>query len=188
MKHKQETRHFNRSKDERQALLRHLATALIYKGKIETTVTKAKETRRFVDQLIQFGIRGDLLSYRRALVELGNSDVTSFLFKEIAPLCKSRQGGHTRMFRSRLRLGDGAEMAILELLERKVEPKKEAKEKPRAKEEPKREEVKKVEVKKEKIKETPPSELSDQEPEKKKEKRGGFLSNLRKFLKPGDRS
>ena len=128
MRHRKRSRHFNRTQGEREALLRHLATALILKGRIETTVPKAKDARRLVDRLIQYGVRGDLVSYRRALQTLGNAEATSTLFKEVAPLFKTHRGGYTRLIRSRVRPGDGTELALLELLERKVEPKKSKKE------------------------------------------------------------
>ena len=144
MRHQKRTRIFNRNKSARLALVRHLSQSLILKGSIETTVPKAKEAGRFTERLIQFGIRGDLNSFRRALSLLGDSKATTFLFKEVAPLFKNRQGGYTRVLRSRTRPGDGAELATLELVERKVKPEK--------------------------------------------EKKGGFLSNHRKFIKPKDRS
>lgn len=179
MRHQQRSRTFNRPKSGRKALIRHLSQSLILKGAIETTVPKAREAGRFTEQLIQFGIQGDLTSYRRALGLLGDAEATSFLFKEVAPLFKSRHGGYTRILRNRIRPGDGAELATLELVERKIKPEKEKKEK---------------QPKKEKIKETAPSVKTVEEPkakkekEERKEKRGGFLANLRKFIKPTDRS
>ena len=165
--------------------MRHLSQSLLVKGSIETTVHKAKEVRRLTERLIQFGVRGDLVSYRRAMELLGDSHTTSFLFKEVAPLFKNRHGGYTRILRSRVRPGDGVELARLELVERKVEPEKQKKEK--------------AEPKKGKVKETPPPRpaarkegmlppIKEEEPKKAKEKSGGSLANLRKFIKPKDRS
>ena len=185
MRHQTRRRFFNRPKSSRKALIRHLSQSLLVKGSIETTVPKAKEARRLAERLIQFGLRGDLTSYRRAVELLGDSRTTSFLFKEVAPLFKNRHGGYTRILRSRIRPGDGVELARLELVERKVEPEKKKE---------------KAEPKKEKVKETPPSRPAaqkeempppskqEEEPKKTKEKSGGFLSNLRKFIKPKDRS
>ena len=187
MRHRKRNRSFNRPKSARERLLQHLSRSLLLKGRIETTVPKAKEARRLTDRLIQFGVRGDLVSYRRALQLLGNAETTSFLFKEVAPLFKSRHGGYTRLFRSRIRPGDGVELAMLELVEKRLEPEKQKKEK-------------KVPSKKEKAKEiSPPSGRKEEKPsakvaeepskgKKEKEKPGGFLANLRKFIKPKDRS
>lgn len=189
MRHQKRSRIFNRPKSARKALLRHLSRSLILKGSIETTVPKAKEARRLTERLIQFGVRGDLVSYRRALELLGDSDVTSFLFKEVAPLFKKRNGGYTRLLRSRIRPGDGVELAMLELVERKVEPEKQKKEKTP----PKKEKVREIERVKEappvtRKEETPLPHKKEEEPKKTKEKSGGFLANLRKFIKPKDRS
>ncbi len=180
MRHKKRNRILNRSKGERESLLRHLSRALILKGRIETTVPKAKEACRMTERLIQFGLRGDLTSYRRATQILGDAETTSFLFKEIAPLFKSRTGGYTRILRSRTRPGDGAELATLELVEQRVIPEKK-KEKPQ----PKKEKPKAVSTSAEGEKKTPPpSKGKDEE----RTKRGGFFASLRKFIKPKDRS
>jgi len=163
-----------------------LSRSLLLKGRIETTVPKAKEARRLTDRLIQFGVRGDLASYRRALQLLGNAETTSFLFKEVAPLFKTRRGGYTRLFRSRIRPGDGVELAMLELVERRLEGQKQKKEK----EAPRREKTKEV-IPPSLRKEEKPSAKVALEPSKenkKKEKPSGFLANLRKFIKPKDRS
>jgi len=179
VRHRKRSRHFGRTQGEREALLRGLATSLILRGKIETTVPKAKDTRRLVDRLIQFGVRGDLFSYRRALQTLGNAEATSYLFKEVAPLFKTHRGGYTRLIRSRVRPGDGAELALLELLERKVEPKKQKKEVLQS--EPKKPKAKKGEV--------PSSgEETQAHPPAPEKPSRGFLASLRKFLKPKDRS
>ncbi|MBI4436983.1 MAG: 50S ribosomal protein L17 [Candidatus Omnitrophica bacterium] len=184
MRHRRSNRRFGRAKGERDALVRHLATALILNGRIETTLPKAKDARRFVDRLIQFGVRGDLFSYRRALQALGNAETTSYLFKEVAPLFKTHRGGYTRLLRSRVRPGDGAELALLELLERKVKPKKEKRESP--KEESKKTKAKKTEAPS--PKEEVPGVSAPPEKPPKAEKPSGFLASLRKFLKPKDRS
>ena len=188
MRHRKRNRHFHRSKDEREALLRQIARSVILKGSIGTTVVKAKEARRLVDRLIQFGVRGNLSAYHRALQTLGDQEATSYLFKEVAPLFKKRQGGYTRLFRGRVRPGDGAELAILELVERKVTPKKEVKE--AAKPEKTKGTLRPAPSKEEVV--TPPPATPSKKVQKTeppvKEKGGGFLSSLRKFLKPKDRS
>ena len=178
MRHRKQNRTFHRPKSARAMLIRHLSRSLIEKGRVETTVPKAKEARRLTDRLIQYGVRGDLTSYRQAHRILG-SPMTSYLFKEIAPLFKGRPGGYTRILRSRVRLGDGVELALLELVERRLEPQKPKKEK----EAPKKERIK------EEIPSSPRGAEAPEEPKKEeKEKRGGFLANLRRFIKPKDRS
>lgn len=169
MRHQRRSRIFNRPKEGRAALLRHLSASLIRHGRIETTVAKAKETRCLTDRLIQFGLRGDLTSYRKALRVLGSSELTAILFKDIAPLFKNRQGGYTRLLRSRIRPGDGVELAILELVEKRIElPKKKHPPSPPH------------------ATEGPPSEKERKKEEKKK--KGGFFANLRKFMSPKDRT
>lgn len=177
MRHRKRNRVFNRPKSARATLIRHLSRSLLLLGSIETTVPKAKEAGRLTERLIQLGMRGNLVSYRRALEILGNSETTSFLFKEVAPLFKNknRQGGYTRILRNRTRPGDGAELAILELVEKKEKPKPEKKAKfapppPRKEEAP-----------------APPKRVEAPKKEK-KEKSGGFFANLRKFIKPKDRA
>lgn len=182
MRHNKKGRSFNRPKAAREALIRHLAHSLILRGRIETTVPKAKEARRLAERVIQFGIRGDLASYRRSVQLLGNDDITSFLFKEVAPLFKTRQGGYTRIFRNRVRPGDGVELAILELVEKRVEPQQKKVKEPVT---PRKEEAPPPSVPK--SVEKPRKEKVTKETEK-KEKTGGFLANLRKFIKPKDRS
>jgi len=195
VRHRVRNQTFKRPGSAREALIQHLSESLIVKGRIETTVHKAKETRRLTERLIRYALIGDLPAYRRALKLLGNSETTSYLFKEIAPLFKSRPGGYTRILRTRTRPGDGAELAIIELVERKVTPEKPKKVK--AQKAPKVEEAPQEKQKAEKTspsseaqKETPlSSKTSEAKKEKKKEeKRGGFLANLRKFIKPKDRS
>lgn len=109
-------RKLGRPSDQRRALLRNLTTALLEHGKIETTVTRAKEVKRLADKMVTLGKRGDLHARRQAIAYITQEDVVKQLFDVIAPKYTERQGGYTRIYRVGPRRGDGAEMAIIELV------------------------------------------------------------------------
>ncbi|WDV45395.1 50S ribosomal protein L17 [Clostridiaceae bacterium M8S5] len=109
-------RKLGRPTDHRNAMLRNLTTSLLHHGKIETTVTRAKETKRMAEKMITLGKRGDLHARRQALSYLYDKDVVKALFEEIAPKYAERNGGYTRILKLGPRRGDGSEMVILELL------------------------------------------------------------------------
>jgi large subunit ribosomal protein L17 len=92
-------------------------TSLLDQGKITTTETRAKEIKRLTDKMITLGKRGDLHARRQAFSYLTSEDVVSKLFNDIAPRYSERQGGYTRIIKVGTRKGDGAPMAILELVE-----------------------------------------------------------------------
>jgi large subunit ribosomal protein L17 len=98
------------------AMLRAMATDLLEYGKIETTVTRAKEVGPLAERMITLGKKQGLPAYRQALSVLTKEDVAKKLFDEIAPRYASRDGGYTRIVRIGPRRGDGAEMAVLELV------------------------------------------------------------------------
>jgi large subunit ribosomal protein L17 len=98
------------------AIMKNLAISLFEYGKIETTITKAKFLRMFVDKLITFAKKGDLASRRQCLKLLGNYNSVQKLFNEIAPATYARSSGFTRIVRVKNRLGDGAEIVQVELL------------------------------------------------------------------------
>lgn len=100
----------------RKAMLRNLTTDLLREGRIETTVTRAKETKRMAEKMITLGKRGDLHARRQALAYIYEEDVVTKLFDEIAPKYEERNGGYTRIIKKGPRHGDAAEMAILELV------------------------------------------------------------------------
>ncbi len=100
----------------RKAMLRNQVTSLLRNGKIETTVTRAKETQRMTEKMITLGKRGDLHARRQVLAYIYDEDVTTSLFKEIAPKYAERNGGYTRVLKLGPRRGDGAEIAIIELV------------------------------------------------------------------------
>lgn len=109
-------RKLGRPTDQRRAMLRNLTTSLLEHGRIETTVTRAKEVKRMADKMVTLGKRGDLHARRQALAYITKGDVVKSLFDEIAPKYAERQGGYTRIYRVGPRRGDGAEMAVIELV------------------------------------------------------------------------
>ena len=115
-------RKLGRSTDQRLALLRNLTTDLIIHERLETTVSKAKELRSTADKMITLGKRGDLHARRQAASFLYNQaareddNVIQKLFDDVAKRYEDRQGGYTRILKLGTRQGDGAEMAIIELV------------------------------------------------------------------------
>ncbi len=102
--------------DHRVAMLRNMTASLINNGKIVTTVTRAKELRRVTERMITLGKRGDLHARRQALAYIYDKNAVYKLFEEVAPKYKERNGGYTRILKMGPRRGDGAEMAIIELV------------------------------------------------------------------------
>ena len=184
----------NLVQEHRRALLRNLARNLITHRQIITTHARAKETGRFIDQLVTIAKQNDLHARRHLVQKLGSGseEFAKRMIETIAPKFTDRQGGYTRVLRYKERRGDGASLSVLEFStpiiidveekrpKKKKEPKpvkqvKEVKEK-RKKEEPekpKRPAPKKEEGKKEEFKKETP-------------KKGGFLNSLRRFLKGDD--
>jgi large subunit ribosomal protein L17 len=109
-------RKLGRKPAHRKALLRNLMTALVHAERIETTVSKAKELRPLADRLITLGKVGTLHSRRRVFSLLTDKEATDKLFATLAGRFVGRQGGYTRIVRTGFRVGDGAEMAIIEYL------------------------------------------------------------------------
>lgn len=109
-------RKLGRRTDHRNAMLRNQVTSLLKHGRIETTLTRAKETRRMAEKMITLGKRGDLHARRQVLAYIYDEDVVKKLFDEIAPNYADRNGGYTRILKLGPRRGDGSEMAILELV------------------------------------------------------------------------
>ena len=102
--------------DQRMAMLRQQTTDLLEKGKLQTTVTRAKEVAPMAEKMITLAKQNDLASYRQALSFLTKEDVAHKLFDEIARKYANRDGGYTRVVRTGPRRGDAAEMAIIELV------------------------------------------------------------------------
>lgn len=109
-------RKLGRRTDHRKAMLRNQVTSLLEHEKIETTLTRAKETQRMAEKMITLGKRGDLHARRQALAYIFDEDVVTKLFDEIAPNYSERDGGYTRIMKLGPRRGDSSEMAILELV------------------------------------------------------------------------
>ena len=100
----------------RNLMLRNLVTDLLKNKRIETTVTRAKETRRMAEKMITLAKRGDLHARRQVLAYVLDETVVKNLFDEIAPKYQERNGGYTRIMRTTFRKGDGAELALIELV------------------------------------------------------------------------
>jgi len=111
------TRKLGRPTDQRNAMLRNLVTSLLENGKIETTLSRAKEVRCMAEKMITLGKDNSLASRRSALAYLMKKSVVYKLFEEIAPKYAERNGGYTRIIKTGTRRGDAAEMAIIELVD-----------------------------------------------------------------------
>ena len=111
------TRKLGRPTDQRIAMLRGMVTALLENGKIETTVTRAKEVRPLAENMITLGKRGDLHARRQALSFITKEDVVKKVFDELAPKYAERNGGYTRIVKTGVRRGDNAPMAIIALVD-----------------------------------------------------------------------
>lgn len=117
MRHKVHTFKIGRSGAHRQAMLANMVSSLFEHGEVKTTLVKAKEARRFADKLITLGKKGDLHRRRLAVSKLRDKDAVKKLFDELAPQYAQRNGGYTRIIKLGRRLGDAAEMCILQLVE-----------------------------------------------------------------------
>jgi len=110
------SRKLGRTTDHRMAMLRGLVTYLLENGRIETTVTRAKELRALAEKMITTAKEPTLANKRKALAFVTKEDVVKKLFDEIGPAYKGRSGGYTRIVRTGPRRGDAAEMCIIELV------------------------------------------------------------------------
>lgn len=128
-RHGYKGRKFGRETDQRRALIKGLATSLVMEERIETTLPKAKELVRYIEKLITKAKRGDLTNRRMVIAGLSTQVAAVKLVDQIAPQLAGRTSGHVRVERTRLRVGDGAQMAIVEFVdELKDTPKTEKKE------------------------------------------------------------
>ena len=110
------TRKLGKTTDQRMAMLRQQVTDLLDNGRMETTITRAKEIKPLTEKMITLGKKGDLAAYRQALSFITKEDVVHKLFKEIAPEYAERNGGYNRIVRTGVRRGDAAETAVIELV------------------------------------------------------------------------
>lgn len=109
------SRKLGRSSDHRKAMLRAMVTFLLENGKIETTVTRAKEVRAMAEKMITLGKDNNLHAKRQVLSYVTKEGVVKKLFDDIAPKYADKNGGYTRIIKIGPRRGDAAEMAIIEL-------------------------------------------------------------------------
>src|SRR5213594_3525599 len=116
MRHNLGYRKLGRTSGHRRALLRNLATDLFRHERLKTTVPKAKELRPFAERLITLARRDDLHARRRVLRQVSDKEVVKKLFDTLGPRFATRPGGYTRALKLGPRLGDGADMAIVELV------------------------------------------------------------------------
>ena len=111
------TRKLGRPTAHRMAMLRGLVTLLLENGQVETTLTRAKEVRSMAEKMITLGKKNTLASRRAALAYITKEDVVTKVFVELAPLYAERNGGYTQIYKLGPRRGDGAEMAIVKLVD-----------------------------------------------------------------------
>jgi large subunit ribosomal protein L17 len=117
MRHKIAGRKLDRASGHRRAMYRNLVTDLLRHGKITTTEAKAKEVRGLAEKVITLGKEGGLHSRRQALSFVLDKKVTEKVFTELSPKYAGRSGGYTRITKLGPRLGDGAPIVQLELVE-----------------------------------------------------------------------
>ena len=110
------TRKLGSTREHRTAMLRAMVTFLLENGKIETTVTRAKEVRAMTEKYITLAKTNNLASKRQALAFITKEDVVAKLYNEIAPKYADKNGGYCRITKIGPRRGDAAEMAIIELI------------------------------------------------------------------------
>ncbi len=137
MRHAKRVKKLGRTKEHRKAMLANMAASLLANIQIRTTLVKAKEVKKVVEKLITLGKRGDLHARRLAYDVIRDRKLVKKLFDEIAPEFTNRTGGYSRVLKLGRRKGDGAHVAVVELLMKKpvaVEKEKGKKEKGKAKE------------------------------------------------------
>ncbi|MCK5845473.1 MAG: 50S ribosomal protein L17 [Victivallales bacterium] len=117
MRHRQHTFKIGRSGAHRKALLANQVSSLIDQGEIKTTLAKAKESRRLAEKMVTMAKKGDLHHRRIAISKLRDKLAVAKLFSEIAPRYSSRDGGYTRIIKLGRRVGDAAELCILQWVE-----------------------------------------------------------------------
>ncbi|HEY4644080.1 MAG TPA: 50S ribosomal protein L17 [Bacteroidota bacterium] len=152
MRHRKRGRHLSRTASHRKALLASLSVSLLMHKKIQTTVAKAKETRRVVEKLItraknayrreQEGNPKDVHARREVFRFLRDRDAVKELFNDIAGKVSNRPGGYTRVVRLGQRYGDGAELAVIQLVDFTVSESAPSKKSEKEKKKPKKEKTK----------------------------------------------
>ena len=117
MRHNKAINHLGRKSGHRKALLANLATSLILNKRIETTVAKAKALKMYVEPLITKSKDDSTHSRRTVFSYLKNKEAVTELFRTVAPKIADRPGGYTRVLKTGFRQGDGADMALIELVD-----------------------------------------------------------------------
>jgi len=140
-RHGYKGRKFGRERDQRKALIKGLAVSLVMYGKIETTIEKAKEVVPFIEKLITKAKKGDLHNRRQVIAALDSIEAAYRLVDGIAPQLTARVSGHVRITRTKLRIGDSAQMATVSFVDELTEQPVVA-EAPTAKKAPAKKEVK----------------------------------------------
>ncbi len=116
MRHRKRSRRLSRDTAHRKAMLRNMVTSLFEHERIETTHAKAKELRRVAEKMITLAKRGDLHARRQAEAYIRSHEVCRKLFGEVAKRYQDRSGGYVRIIPTRVRRGDAAPMAVVELV------------------------------------------------------------------------
>jgi large subunit ribosomal protein L17 len=116
MRHGRKVKKLGRTQSHRKAMLANMVASLLMHNIIRTTEAKAKEVRKLAEKLITLGKRGDLHAHRQVYAVIKDRKLVKKLFDEIAPKFKEREGGYTRVLRLGIRKGDGATLAVVELL------------------------------------------------------------------------
>jgi large subunit ribosomal protein L17 len=122
MRHGVAGRRFSRTSAHREAMMDNMVTSLLRHERIRTTVPKAKEARKLAEKIITLGKKGSLHNRRTAAKVVNDKEVLSKLFGSLSERYAQRPGGYTRIIRLGKRLGDAAEMALLELVDRPEAP------------------------------------------------------------------
>ncbi len=121
MRHRNSGRKLNRNSSHRKAMFKNMAASLFEHEVIRTTLPKAKELRGVVEPLSTWGKKDSVANRRLAFARIGDRDVVTKLFNEIAPRSANRPGGYVRILKCGFRQGDKAPMAIVELVDRQVQ-------------------------------------------------------------------
>ena len=117
MRHNKAINHLGRKSGHRKAMLANMATSLILHKRIQTTVAKAKALKMYVEPLITKSKEDTTHSRRVVFSYLKNKEAVTELFRTVAPKIADRPGGYTRVLKTGFRLGDGADMALIELVD-----------------------------------------------------------------------
>ena len=118
MKHNIKNKKLNKTTSHRKAMFMNMSNALIKHEQITTTLTKAKELRRFVEKIVTLGKKGDLLSRRKTVSILQDQKMSKKVFDILADRYKNRNGGYTRIVKLGNRFGDNAPTAVIEFVDR----------------------------------------------------------------------